>query len=104
MPRPLHCPEGVHIYPQGAHRCCLICGQRKPFDPADYFDPWPSWDGLKAGDAIEVHHGNSDPWPAVVISTHRFGAQVEVAPPEGAGVDAWIQLVMQRCDDGTYAR
>lgn len=104
MPRPIRCPGSIHIYLQGAHRCCLICQQRKPFDPADYFDPWPSWDGLKAGDHIDVVASNTNTWPAVVLSTHRLGAQVEVAPPDGAGVDPWIQFVMEKCRDGAYAR
>lgn len=98
------CPGGVHVYPMGANRCCLVCGTRKPFDPADYFEPWPSWAGLKPGDTIRVHHGDKDPWPAVVISTHRNGAQVEVTPPDGAGVEPWTQFIMVECEDGAYAR
>lgn len=96
------CPDAVHIYPMGAHRCCLICSQRKPFDPADFFDPWPSWNGLKAGDTIQIHHAaDPDFLPAVVLSTHRSGARVEVHAP---GFDPWTQFVMVKCKDGAYAR
>lgn len=107
------CPDAVHIYPQDTRRSCLLCGVRKPFDPADYTAPWPSWAGLKTGDTIHVQHsiawgGKPDdpinnPWPAVVLSTHRGGAIVEVAPPDGAGVEARTQYVMQ-CENGVYAR
>ena len=102
MTGPTKCPGEVHIYPQGTHRCCLICEQRKPFDPADFFDPWPSWDGLKAGDEIQIHYaGGPEFLPAVVISTHRLGAQVEVYAPRAT---PWIQFVMGKCRDGAYAR
>jgi hypothetical protein len=82
----------------------MICGQRKPFDPADYFEPWPSWEGLKPGDAILVRAGNDQSHPAVVLSTHRGGAQVEVTPALDYGVPPWTQFVMQTCGDGAYAR
>lgn len=97
------CPDAVHIYPQATRRSCLLCGQRKPFDPADYTAPWPSWAGLKPGDTIRVNCGNADQWPAVVLSTHRGGAKVEVTPPDGAGVETWTQFVMQG-ENGVYAR
>lgn len=102
--RALRCPDGVHIYPQDVRRCCLLCGVRKPFDPADWFEGWPSWAGLKPGDRIEVH-GTSLTYqpathPAVVVSAHRGGAQVEVTAD---GLVPWIQFVTQGAD-GVYGR
>lgn len=94
--------DGTCIYPQEVRSCCLICGMRKPFDPTDYSDPWPSWNGIKTGDEIEISFaGGPERHPATVLSTHRGGARVEV---NAAGFEPWIQFVMQKCRDGVYAR
>jgi len=96
---------GVCIYPQEVRSCCLVCGIRKPFDPADWFAEWPSWAGLKPGDVVSVHGTSATGRPAVhraiALSAHRGGAQVEVTADDNC--EPWIQFIMQGAD-GVYAR
>jgi hypothetical protein len=96
--------NGVHIYPQAVRRCCLICGQRKPFDSADWLEPWPSWARLEPGDLVRVRGTSTGcqpaTHPAVVLSTHRGGAPVEVT---AGGCEPWVQFITQGAD-GVYGR